>query len=210
MFFENQKFNVKIGIGGDLTVAPLPHHRAYGPYTAVRLVEREDNSPGFRQHVANSMLNARGSRLGFTHIPCRLAPIRVNCSMPSRTFRILTTPFTPLREDRLGLWLSPTTPAADFYIVVRKSAAYPVWYSRHDADLPRVSLTAFIAHWSDLPHKPLMDMGFIVCCQLARSARPQIRFLYVRLRFWLHASFRPRLHGDGPCALLILHLHQVG
>ena len=45
---------------------------------------------------------------------------------------------------------------------------------------PEVSLNAFPARLPNLPYGPPTDMGFVPFCRLARSARPPIRFLYVR------------------------------
>src|SRR5258705_2885858 len=53
-----------------------------------------------------------------------------------------------------------------------------------------------------------MDMDFATSCPLVRPALPHIRFLFVGSRLC------SRLPSDGssrfrPCALLVLHLHQV-
>src|SRR5689334_2265931 len=53
-----------------------------------------------------------------------------------------------------------------------------------------------------------MDMDFATSCPLVRPALPRIRFLFVGSRFC------STLPSDGPsrfrpCALLVLHLHQV-
>src|SRR5205085_7729553 len=71
-----------------------------------------------------------------------------------------------------------------------------------------VSPTAFIAHPPDLQFWPLMDMDFATSCPLVRPALPRIRFLFVGSRLC------STLPSDGPsrfrpCALLVLHLHQV-
>src|SRR5205823_12114380 len=68
--------------------------------------------------------------------------------------------------------------------------------------------TAFIAHPPDLQFWPLMDMDFATSCPLVRPALPHIRFLFVGSRLC------STLPSDGPsrfrpCALLVLHLHQV-
>jgi hypothetical protein len=42
----NDPNRTEIGIGGRLTT-PLPHHRAYGPYTAVREVELTHSEQGW-------------------------------------------------------------------------------------------------------------------------------------------------------------------
>src|ERR1700720_2247597 len=71
-----------------------------------------------------------------------------------------------------------------------------------------VSPTAFIAHPPDLQPWPLMDMDFATSCPLVRPALPHIRFLFVgsRLCSTLPSDSPSRFC---PCALLVLHLHQV-
>src|SRR5262249_54717468 len=71
-----------------------------------------------------------------------------------------------------------------------------------------VSPTAFIAPPPDLQFWPLMDMDFANACPLVRPALPHIRFLFVGSRLC------STLPSDSPsqfcpCALLVLHLHQV-
>lgn len=44
---------------------------------------------------------------------------------------------------------------------------------------PEVSSTAFSAQPPDLQPASLMDMGFVVICQLARRRMPPIRFLFI-------------------------------
>src|SRR6266516_4072534 len=68
--------------------------------------------------------------------------------------------------------------------------------------------TAFIAHPPDLQFWPSMDVDFANSCPLVRPALPHIRFLFVGSRLC------STLPSDGPsrfrpCALLVLHLHQV-
>ncbi len=71
-----------------------------------------------------------------------------------------------------------------------------------------VSPTAFIAHPPDLQPWPLMDMDFATSCPLVRPALPHIRFLFFgsRLCSMLPPDSPSRFC---PCALLVLHLHQV-
>src|SRR4029077_2626063 len=71
-----------------------------------------------------------------------------------------------------------------------------------------VSPTAFIAHPPALQFWPLMDMDFATSCPLVRPALRHIRFLLVG------SLLCSTLPSDGPsrfrpCALLVLHLHQV-
>ena len=159
-------------------------------------------------------------------------PGRDNCSRPPRSKRLVATPFTPLREDRSGLpgchGLDPhcavsllsdecpagrsdagTTPSADFCRAVRTPRGFLSREFPTHGRPPEVSLTVFPTHLPDLPLSPLMDMGFVVLCQLARTARPPIRFLYVRSRFCSTLLSDPASRRR-PCASLTLHLHQVG
>src|SRR5690242_15223768 len=71
-----------------------------------------------------------------------------------------------------------------------------------------VSPTAFIAPPPDLQFWPLMEMDFATSCPLVRPALPHIRFLFVgsRLCSTLPSDSPSRFC---PCALLVLHLHQV-
>ena len=55
----------------------------------------------------------------------------------------------------------------------------------------------------------LMDMDFAIRCPLVRPSLPHIRFLFVRSRFCSTLPSDTTSRGC-PCALLILHLHQVG
>src|SRR5689334_16159064 len=76
---------------------------------------------------------------------------------------------------------------------------------------PEVSSTAFDAQPPDLPPVSLMDMGFAVCCSLARHRRPHIRFLFIGSHLCSAllsgpASRRVLFH---PCASLSLHVHHV-
>ena len=73
---------------------------------------------------------------------------------------------------------------------------------------PGVSPAVFLAHPPDLQPWPLMDMDFATSCPLVRPALPRIRFLFVgsRLCSTLPSDSPSRFR---PCALLVLHLHQV-
>ena len=103
----------------------------------------------------------------------------------------------------------PTMPSADFCATVRTprgalSSEIGTWHRP-----PQVSSIAFPAPLPDLQPWPLMDWDFAVSRPLVRPRMPDIRFLFVRPRFCAalpsDATSRWR-----PCALLILHLHQVG
>src|SRR5512135_978270 len=102
----------------------------------------------------------------------------------------------------------PTMPSADFCTGVKgpRGPFSPVTGTRRRP--PEVSSTAFPAHLPDVHPRPLMDEDFAVTCPLVRPGLPQIRFLFVRSRFWStllsDAASRRR-----PCVSLTLHLHQV-
>ena len=70
-------------------------------------------------------------------------------------------------------------PSADFCCEIK--APYDAF--SHDSAThsrsPEVSSTAIRTQPPDLQPVPLMDMGFVVTCQLARHRMPQIRFLYI-------------------------------
>ena len=98
-------------------------------------------------------------------------------------------------------------PSADFCTAVRAALRRPQSRRTRCRSLG-VSPTAFIAHPPDLQFWPLMDMDFATSCPLVRPALPHIRFLFVGSRLC------STLPSDGPsrfrpCALLVLHLHQV-
>src|SRR5713226_2299619 len=73
---------------------------------------------------------------------------------------------------------------------------------------PEVNSTAFSAPPPDLQPAPLMDMGFVVSCQLARRRMPPIRFLFIGSRLCSTLPSDPASRRR-PCASLTLHLHQV-
>jgi hypothetical protein len=73
---------------------------------------------------------------------------------------------------------------------------------------PEVSSTAFGTQPPDLQPAPLMDMGFVVICRLARHRMPRIWFLYIGSRLCSALLSDPPSPGR-PCASLSLHLHQV-
>jgi len=73
---------------------------------------------------------------------------------------------------------------------------------------PEVSSTAFSAQPPDLQPASLMDIRFIVVCQLAQRRMPRIWFVF------LGSHLCSTLPSDAvsrrrPCASLTLHVHQV-
>src|SRR5271165_1910895 len=73
---------------------------------------------------------------------------------------------------------------------------------------PEVSSTAFRTQPPDLQPVPLMDMDFVVSCQLVRHRMPQIRCLYIG-SYVCSTLLSDPASRRRPCASLSLHLHQV-
>ena len=135
-------------------------------------------------------------------------------ALPSRDVRS-TRPFLqPLVGDRLGLRPPPFLEwMAGLLCPLLTSALRSGALRRPQSRRTRcrslgVSPTAFLAHPPDLQPWPLMDMDFATSCPLVRPALPHIRFLFVgsRLCSTLPSDSPSRFC---PCALLVLHLHQV-
>ena len=55
---------------------------------------------------------------------------------------------------------------------------------------------------------PLMDLDFVVMCQLVRHRMPLIRFLYIA-SYLCSTLLSDPASRRSPCASLSLHLHQV-
>ena len=68
---------------------------------------------------------------------------------------------------------------------------------------PEVSSTAFDTQPPDLQPAPLMDMGFVVICRLARHRMPRIWFLYIGSRL-CSALLSDPPSPERPCASLSL------
>src|SRR5215213_7375997 len=99
-------------------------------------------------------------------------------------------------------------PSADFCYALDCLAAVSVVTSTTRNRSPEVSSTAFSAQPPDLQPAPLMDMGFVVICQLARRRMPPIRFLFIGSHLCSTLPSDPASRRR-PCASLTLHLHQV-
>src|SRR5215218_8260713 len=97
-------------------------------------------------------------------------------------------------------------PSADFCYAFNCLTAISVMISRHATDL--LSSTAFGAQPPNLQPASLMDMGFVVSCQLARRRMPLIRFLFIGSHLCSTLPSDPASRRR-PCASLTLHLHQV-
>src|SRR5215216_2109079 len=101
-----------------------------------------------------------------------------------------------------------TMPSADFCCGIKLSHNN---FSREFATRnrsPEVSSTAFGAQPPNLQPAPLMNMGFVVTCQLARRRMPLIRFLFIGSHLCSTLPSDPASRRR-PCASLTLHLHQV-
>ena len=100
------------------------------------------------------------------------------------------------------------TPSADFCRPVRIDHSTLSRDSTTDGRSPEVSSTAFRAQPPNLQPASLMDMGFVVICQLARRRMPLIRFLSIGSHVCSTLLSDLPL-PERPCASLSLHLHQV-
>jgi hypothetical protein len=101
-----------------------------------------------------------------------------------------------------------TLPSADFCRPVRTDHSILSLDSETNGRSPEVSSTAFGTQPPDLQPAPLMDMGFVVICRLARHRMPRIWFLYMGSRL-CSALLSDLPSPERPCASLSLHLHQV-
>src|SRR5207253_1187077 len=99
-------------------------------------------------------------------------------------------------------------PSADFCRPVRTDRSILSLDFETNGRSPEVSSTAFRAQPPNLQPTPLMDMGFVVICQLARRRMPLIRFLYIGSHVCSTLLSDPP-SPERPCASLSLHLHQV-
>jgi len=102
-----------------------------------------------------------------------------------------------------------TTPSADFCSPIGFDHSNLSRESTTANRSPEVSSTAFRAQPPDLQPASLMDMGFAVIGPLARRRMPRIRFLFIGSRLCSALPSDPASRRR-PCALLTLHLHQVG
>ena len=101
-----------------------------------------------------------------------------------------------------------TMPSADFCCEVKAPCDALSHDSATHSRSPEVSSTAFRTQPPDLQPVPLMDMDFVVNCQLVRHRMPQIRFLYIGSHVCSTLLSDPASRRR-PCASLSLHLHQV-
>ena len=102
----------------------------------------------------------------------------------------------------------PTTPSADFCRPVGTDCSTLSRVSTTNSRSPEVSSTAFRTQPPNLQPVPLMDMDFVVTCQLARHRMPRIRFLYIG-SYVCSTLLSDPASRRRPCASLSLHLHQV-
>jgi len=115
-----------------------------------------------------------------------------------------------------GLWSAslalptarPILPSTDFRGRVRVNCFSLSHVLVTCSGSPEVRPTAFLAPPPDLPPVPLMDMGFVVLCQLARHRRPPIRFLSIGSRVCSALPSDPTSRRR-PCASLAVCLHPA-
>jgi len=86
---------------------------------------------------------------------------------------------TPLGAVRAFSACAPTTPSADFCCPVRVDCSTLSLDSETSSRSPEVSSIAFCTQPPNLQPAPLMDMDFVVVCQLVRYRLPLIRFLFI-------------------------------
>src|SRR4051794_1923032 len=99
-------------------------------------------------------------------------------------------------------------PSADFCCKIKAPCDALSHDSMTRSRSPEISSTAFRTQPPNLQPVPLMDMDFVVACQLVRPRMPLIRFLYIGsyICSTLPSDLTSRRR---PCASLSLHLHQV-
>jgi len=148
--------------------------------------------------TAPSGFTLRSWRAGRTlPVFCRMAPSRCAFLLP-----------TSIRSG-LRRIAPPNMPSADFCAAVRLprgSLSSKLGTRRRP---PGVSSVAFRAQLPDLHVASLMDMDFAIRCPLVR------RWCLISGFCPSTRTFAPRFlqtppRSDRPCALLTLHLHQVG
>ena len=126
---------------------------------------------------------ARRWRLRRSQVPFGLHPIRPWQAPPKRIgWRMAiheSRALLPTITVRAFIRCRTTMPSADFCCEI--NAPYDA-FSRESATRnrsPEVSSTAFRAQPPNLQPVPLMDMDFVVSCQLVRHRMPLIRFLSI-------------------------------
>ena len=150
-------------------------------------------------------------------LPRSIHESSVLLAAPNRSGLRPSFPAWPIRCSAFRPWSAsiasptaePTMPSADFCVAVR--APFESLSSKRGTRRrpPRVSSVAFRAQLPDLRFTSLMNMDFAIRCPLVRRSRlisgscPSTR------------TFAPRFlqtppRDGSPCALLTLHLHQVG
>jgi hypothetical protein len=101
-----------------------------------------------------------------------------------------------------------TMPSADFCCGIKAPCDALSHGSATHSRSPEVSSTAFRTQPPNLQPAPLMDMDFVVSCQLVQHRMPLIRFLYIGSHVCSTLLSDPP-SPERPCASLSLHLHQV-
>src|SRR5258707_13278636 len=143
-----------------------------------------DSVPPSKAVGAAPLLSSGKARLYWLF--CRLSVVE------SR--RVLIAPLYPLAGTvRAFAACAATTPFADSCHLIRSDLSLLSLGFKTDGRSPEVSSTAFDTQPLDLHSVPLMDRGFAVICQLARTLPASHPVFVHRLASLLHASFRPHL-----------------
>ena len=185
-----------------------------GPYTAVRWIERTPVPAGrmaagvWKRASAEALRSLRHRAVGLhpSVVASRPGPTGGVLPHGAVEMRVSTSPSIRSGLQRIA---PPNMPSADFCAVVRSprgSLSSELGTRRRP---PGVSSVAFRAQLPDLRFASLMDMDFAVSGPLVRRSR------LVPGSCSSTRTFAPRFlqtppRGDSPCALLTLHLHQVG
>ncbi len=158
-----------------------------------------DSVPPLRPFGASPLFSSKKANSSWLFCRLSLMSHAAYLPLPLTCFR---------RTVRAFSTIVPTTPAADFCRPVRTSCPILSPVSRANGRPPEVSSTAFNAQPPNLQPMPLMDMDFVVSCQLVRCRMPHIGFLFIGSRFCSTLLSDPASRRR-PCASLSLRLHQA-
>jgi len=172
----------KIGIGGDLAVTPLPHHRTCGSASGgsvglridwIASVVQSNPTSGFARRPRADWLWRPLDQLHRSASPLSPdGPVGLAATGPwRRAFRRPSHTVRAFPAQRPVAYTAGTTPSADFCRALQNaSRRFPV-LRRTPGRSPEVSSTAFHARPLDLRFASLMDVGFAILCPLARCLR---------------------------------------
>ena len=149
------------------------------PYMRVRIRRFRDLSPSGPE----VRFAFRQWRLRRSQVPFRLHPIRPRQAPPKRIGWRMTIhesrALLPTITVRAFIRCRTNTPSADFCYEIKAPCDALSHDSATHSRSPEVSSTAFRTQPPDLQPVPLMDMDFVVTCQLVRQRMPHIRFLFI-------------------------------